>query len=800
MPNAFVIGIDKYWNEQSHLDRAVDDAIGFAEWLVTSGAVAASKVHLFIEPRDASAVIPPTLAGVQLTRSASYAAIVDEMETVADGLTADDERFYFYFAGHGLQWTDGEIPMHLLCCADFYPAKSSRGRNHLTVESVLRLFRARPVPVQFFFVDACRNFPKGRNFKPQSIFFDAGKELNVDQLLLRATSAGEEVEDGSFTPVLLEMLGKGEGSCKAYDREANAYIVTWDSLCTRLMAGPFPRIREARPHATKSHMQNANPELCRFPADHFQATVDVRLVSPKPTDGTLKCRPCHDPHAGTEHPVAASAAYVEVAQGDYVMEGLADAVAYFPRDALVRIYESRSTVDLYPPGAIAAPQIVHTDRDGQRRDGADVAEPRKSRGLSAPNDDQSRLTLSTADPLTQLLVYRAGGTLIACESGQLSLELPPGAYGLAARGAADGRSSLDIALGAGEELSFALELPDTATPLTRALAAATGRPIENGLFYPFGAEAAAVALADAPAVLAHTLINGAFAPQTPALEHDSIVAFFIDESDGADSRQRTAHLWEQYERNDGVRAEMSPIFGLQAFAWSSDPLPDTYWFEVRNRRAGERSGFKQAVWIPPGHLLLHITHRRSDRTMAIYQIALCKGREAGAIHDAVRHSMWLQKAMETSVPAPAWPIVESLIADEWFEPIAALLVATALAAEAPDAAQKLLDRLAERAPGSMDARVLVKRLGREGGFDIRSPSLRTPILSENLHALVAGVRAERQFGRERRWLDEKAKQDAGHPLWLIRKEDDKKGSKIPLAISGLRAAAKLLRKSRDPIG
>ena len=184
--------------------------------------------------------------------------------------------------------------------------------------------------------------------------------------------------------------------------------------------------------------------------------------------------------------------------------------------------------------------------------------------------------------------------------------------------------------------------------------------------------------------------------------------------------------------------------------------------------------------------------------MAIYQLALQKGQDPLLAHKAIRHSMWLQKALEISIPASTWPIVEALIEDSWFEPIAALIAATKIYDERPDATQMLLRRLAERFPSSMDVSVLMKRLNNDRALDIRSSTPQTPILSENLRSLASIVRAERQFGRERRWLDEKLRQDAGHPLWLIRKEDDRKGGRIPLAISALKVAVKSLWKVGQP--
>src|SRR5712691_8194117 len=112
---AFVVGIDHYPDmPRAALGAAVRDALKFREWLLSpdGGDVAPEQMTVLLSPRPDSA--PPVPY-----QPASYASIVTELPDLLARAGDDSNRFFFYFAGHGLTRTIGPVKEDAVCLQDF---------------------------------------------------------------------------------------------------------------------------------------------------------------------------------------------------------------------------------------------------------------------------------------------------------------------------------------------------------------------------------------------------------------------------------------------------------------------------------------------------------------------------------------------------------------------------------------------------------------------------------------------------------------------------------------------------------
>jgi hypothetical protein len=192
---AIAIGIDAYVLPHWRLEGAVADAVDFAKWALSDADVAPQDLTLLLSPADVHAPVPYENADLETFRQTLLAH--------RDGRPAAD-RLFFHFAGHGLS-DSKTAPEPVLLLAD---ARSEH--EHVRISEVLRFFRNVEPREQFFFFDACRNFPFEERGKHVALPPLESGPPHIDQYVIYATAAGrfaQEIEGrGVFSQILLNAL------------------------------------------------------------------------------------------------------------------------------------------------------------------------------------------------------------------------------------------------------------------------------------------------------------------------------------------------------------------------------------------------------------------------------------------------------------------------------------------------------------------------------------------------------------------------------------------------------------------
>lgn len=233
---AVVIGIDQYWKPEACLKGAVRDALKMREWLLDpqGGGVLPKNLALLLAPTP-GAPFPLELKYDLPTRTNIRRKLEDLIQhSITDG---GGERFYFYYAGHGLLSRINFENESAITTADFDDLNTD---NSITLGSLYERIKAVPIRDQFFFFDACRNIPWKREIKLGEYPVPGGLPVSQapNQYVLYATSPGLTAaemryagnEGGAFTDALLRGLG-GAGSAKVWDANTQEYLVRWDRLC-----------------------------------------------------------------------------------------------------------------------------------------------------------------------------------------------------------------------------------------------------------------------------------------------------------------------------------------------------------------------------------------------------------------------------------------------------------------------------------------------------------------------------------------------------------------------------------------
>ena len=204
--HALVIGIDRYPKSEWNLTGAVRDALEFADWVVKAGGVAPENLTLLLSP----------VGDAKGAKKATRKAILEAFHKYEKGGAKDADRFWFYYAGHGLAAPGQDTAAGPLVVPadvkdiDFYVNQEPVG---------LELFRGAMQDVlpkqQFFFIDACRDVLPATSNKSlvQQLAWDVRK-IDDDQLSTQAvflgTTAGQKSKEvrgkGLFGRALIAAL------------------------------------------------------------------------------------------------------------------------------------------------------------------------------------------------------------------------------------------------------------------------------------------------------------------------------------------------------------------------------------------------------------------------------------------------------------------------------------------------------------------------------------------------------------------------------------------------------------------
>lgn len=210
---AIVIGINDYYPPEKRglktLSGAINDADAIYDWLTVQGNVPVANIKKFtstIDPRN------PVKSAIDLH-------IANLFREIAETKNADAERFYFYFAGHGLGVEDDATNIGL-CMADFLQdvadITSLSSKDYKTKFLTDGLFNEIVI-----WLDCCRSDKFSYKPQPGPGIRRIGSKTDIKKFIGYATTpgnkarevtvnSGEEIEArGIFTKVLLDGLNGG---------------------------------------------------------------------------------------------------------------------------------------------------------------------------------------------------------------------------------------------------------------------------------------------------------------------------------------------------------------------------------------------------------------------------------------------------------------------------------------------------------------------------------------------------------------------------------------------------------------
>jgi uncharacterized caspase-like protein len=474
MPHhALVIGVDSYRLPGASLKGAVRDALAMRAWLADPAGGNVPDAHIQLLLSRVDGVSPETTLPFR-------AAILDEiLLAISSALArkaAPGDRFYFYFAGHGLT-APGDVDRDTILPSDFLPP--TLFYKSLTVDSILEAFKASAFDVQFFFIDACRDVPFEGKFNPShySPQPDIKQKRPVEQFVYLATSQGsaaretgeEGSEQGAFTTALLRGL-RGAGSAKKYNALEDAYEVTAASLLDYVVrevqrtvaAVEDPAEREMIQLPVLRGQRSTNPVLASFPREtvqpvHLQVTVKPPAARKESRILVLRDSPVTE----VKPPVGASVS-IPLSPMDYRLQVLASRYAAPERFYRLPLYEDlKQEIILKPVPAGAGVTVAGgiPSPDTRRVTGA----------VPAVRSKKGTIRLSGADSLALLEVLSESGETLASGFREITLRMAdPGVYSVRMTLPAGQTVEQPVFLDPGEEESVHLEPPPVrASPAMR---------------------------------------------------------------------------------------------------------------------------------------------------------------------------------------------------------------------------------------------------------------------------------------------------------------------------------------------
>ena len=231
---ALVIGLDAYEHQEAwELRAAVRDALAFAKWVTAPGAGRATKetLTLVLSPHADRPVKEVEFRSA--TENEIRRALFDHKK---NGAAA--ERFWFFYAGHGLAPAGGgpdEAPVIVPADVkdlDFYRS------NPIDLSSWIREMQVSAPEYQMYFVDACRGIVVSEDVvtATKTLFFDLSKSNAGDQArqaVLFATTAGQLANEqglhGLFGGALIDGL-QGAGPALEADADTEEFVLTFGAL------------------------------------------------------------------------------------------------------------------------------------------------------------------------------------------------------------------------------------------------------------------------------------------------------------------------------------------------------------------------------------------------------------------------------------------------------------------------------------------------------------------------------------------------------------------------------------------
>jgi hypothetical protein len=722
-----VIGIDRYTAPMDRLGAAVRDADLFSHWLLdqAGGNVPLQNLTLCLEPD----IYQPTVNAPW--GPAKHDDIVRAIERMLARSAGKGERFFFYFAGHGLSAPINFAYPSAILTSDFEAILPS---NSFALPSLYELFQGTEFKQQFFFVDACRN-----------LAFDTDKRLSdypnprkplapvSPQYIMYATQPGVKSlevlvpgnERGVFTTTLLEGL-KGKSAAKFWDTQNGDYVVRWRSLfkhvestiiAMKLAAtpGPTPLIQEPRQLGEQGAQ---DPELGRFAANLFPTELLEVSVTPNRVASQASVivgemgptRSNVPPPLPTKVSLPPRAYWVDAAAPGYRRKGLAPVVELYSHCSVVVELEPFEPPPPSPPVSVripiaaappaAAPGPGMSVPMGERSVYT-VAAPEVALEATPLRQETFQLVVTSVDSLSQIEIANEAGEVL--ETGRQRVVLhstKPGLY----RGrlvSPEGASVEEVVcvLPHGQDIELRLCLPTKPTPAMQwVMATGSFVPDMNGLLQPSetigSAENLKLSTMLALAAGAHVDPDkhGYKLRQLPIpgfldSTHDNSCGIQVVLGDErmmpeswVDAR---VECWpfNGSQLHAGIPA-LSSFTGTEVKSTVLSPPPGMYWLRLS---LDDRSKIVLPVVVTDQRLTLLVVTRELNESIELhhYQLplqpdAIKYGRDRDPYFPrsqfaALRRIELMQRSVAHGRISPSLPEIEMLLDDKWLDPLAGCL-------------------------------------------------------------------------------------------------------------------------------
>ena len=822
MPNhAIVVGIDRYSTDLASLTGAVADALEFSTWLVASGQVLPANLALGVLPGPHSPPVPTLLTGYR-----AFGASVDGLDGVLgdflDNPPADCERLFFFFSGHGAASSNSAYLEEAICLEGF---TERAWRKALEVSSLLGVLNAIPALERFVLIDGCRN----------AVFFDdirfgslsrqprpaSGQRRNY---VLRATGPGRKAAEvagrGIFARHLCAGL-KGAGIAKRWNpalgNGAGGYSVRWRAL-SEYVAGEIGTLDAAKSYEQLvydggEHPANEDPVLATFPAGHFgQAIIKVRLSEPKPppADAVICARRNDSSEPDICLPVVAEGTIeFPVAPSAWVLWAKADGWSSRPPQKPVSAYSEQVEEEIaLEHGQPPAPAAVEV-REWMGVETALRSDAKKgSLAIRVSGSKPSDLR-----PPVRIAVLKESGEVVRDLVQRDEVGLTPGIYRVRLDTPDGAWTEETVLISAGELETLDLRLPDTSTPaLARTLAVANKPQPSNGFAMP--SESLGPLSAPTLVTVAALAVGQAVQGYQWGLAglgigrrwwtgdgNEGVEMVVADDrlpteaGAGFDVPRQNARLWRMRVVNTPISAKLeaqNPSAPL--YSASLEAEAGGYWLQLKDADRERRGGFKLATHVFERHVTLVVRHQTPAGSVALFQFGIPRDPDRRAeILRGLANGEALQRARAAGRDPVVDPVVIELAEGRWFEPFSALVAAAALFDRGDDGKElfaAVVAGLEAHGIAGPDIEVLLAAQADRAGNEknCRRHILRAlkmaqvPLVDRLLERLDGEARRLGIDSPEQAWIAEKLRQTAGHPLWSLRREDDKKPSGPPDAI------------------
>jgi hypothetical protein len=362
----------------------------------------------------------------------------------------------------------------------------------------------------------------------------------------------------------------------------------------------------------------------------------------------------------------------------------------------------------------------------------------------------------------------------------------------------------------GDNEALDVPLPDATTDALRQILAAGGKsaPVDGfaepskllgKLVAPTAATVAAIAVVQSVQNYQGSLSSLQLGQRWATGADIGIEMLIVDERSSANLAEATkqhVRLWWMRVTNS------APVAGALVQRNPAVPIASTslvvgiggLWLQLRDVDRGRRAGLKLATHVFPEHVTLVIRNPSSSGPVPLLQFAVRRDPpNRNALQLGVVQGEAVQRARAAGRDPMADPAVLALLEGKWFEPISALVAGAALLERGDEAKgmfAELLERLGEHHIQGPDVAVLrAARATHDSQHNQAAQFIRdalemqqVPIVRSLLERLDSEVNRIGDTGEAAKWVEQKLSETIDHPLWTLRREDDKRRSGKPDAV------------------